>query len=150
VAYELLTLGTSAEQVIGQDRRSFSIQYIDWAHPENNVYQVTDEFTVERRGSYNTRRPDIVLFVNGIPLVVIECKRPDRQTSEGEKGVQAGVSQMLRNQHLEDEIPHLFVYAQVLMAVSVNDALFGATRTAAKFWATWKEETAERHAGDLH
>jgi len=73
VVYELLTLGTSAEQVIGQDRRSFSLKYIDWAHPEQNVYQVTDEFTVERRGSYNTYRPDIVLFVNGIPLVVIEC-----------------------------------------------------------------------------
>ncbi len=141
MAYELLTLGTSAEQIIQQDRRSFSLKYIDWEHPENNVYQVTDEFSVERRGSHQTYRPDIVLFVNGIPLVVIECKRPDQQTSEGKSAVHAGVSQMLRNQQLEDGIPQLFVYAQVLMSVSVNEALYGATRTAAKFWAVWKEES---------
>ncbi len=142
--YELLTLGVSAEQVIGQDRRSFSLKFIDWEHPEKNVYQVTDEFVVERRGSYHTRRPDIVLFVNGIPLVVIECKRPDQQTGEGEKAVYEGVSQMLRNQRLDDEIPHLFAYAQVVMAVSVNDALYGTTRTAKDFWATWNEEESDK------
>lgn len=52
--YELLTLGKSAEQVVGSDRRSFPIHYIDWQHPDNNVYHVTDEFSVERRGA--TRR----------------------------------------------------------------------------------------------
>ncbi len=141
VVYELLTLGTSVEQFIGQDRRSFSIRYIDWEHPERNVYQVTEEFSVERRGSYATYRPDIVLFVNGIPLVVIECKRPDQQTSDGQKAVLDGVSQMLRNQQLADGIPQLFAYAQVLLSVSVNDALYGATWTPAKFWGTWKEES---------
>ncbi|MCA0455394.1 MAG: HsdR family type I site-specific deoxyribonuclease [Chloroflexi bacterium] len=143
-AYELLTLGTSREQVIGQDRRSYSLKYIDWAQPARNVYHVTDEFTVERRGSYKTYRPDIVLFVNGIPLVVIECKRPDLQTSEGKSAVYAGVSQMLRNQQLEDGIPQLFVTAQVLLAVSVNEALYGTTRTVAKFWAVWKEEGSDK------
>jgi type I restriction enzyme R subunit len=138
--YERLTLGTSAEQVIGGDRRSFNLHYIDWEHPENNIYQVADEFVVERRGSYQTRRPDIVLFVNGIPLAVIECKRPDQQTGEGEKAVYEGVSQMLRNQRLDDEIPHLFVYTQLLLAVSVNDALYSTTGTAKDFWAVWKEE----------
>lgn len=138
--YELLTLGKSIEQVIDADRRSFTLQYIDWQNPANNVYQVTDEFVVERRGSYQTRRPDIVLFVNGIPLVVIECKRPDKQTGEGEKSVNDGISQMLRNQRLDDEIPHLFAYSQLLMSVSVNDALYGTIRTPKDFWGMWKEE----------
>ena len=75
--YELLTLGTSLDQTINGDKRGFSLQYIDWQHPENNVYHVTDEFSVEVKGSKQTRRPDIVLFVNGIPLAVIECKRSD-------------------------------------------------------------------------
>ena len=139
--YELLTLGKSVEQTVDGDRRSYPIQYIDWEHPENNIYQVTDEFVVERRGSYQTRRPDIVVFVNGIPLAVIECKRPDQQTSQGKAAVYEGVSQMLRNQRLDDEIPHLFAYAQVLLAVSVNDALYGTTATAMDFWGSWNEES---------
>ena len=139
-AYELLTLGKSVEQTIDGDKRSFTVQLIDWHNPDNNVYHVSDEFTVERRGSHQTRRPDIVLFVNGIPLVVIECKRPDRQTSEGKPSVHEAVSQMLRNQRFDDEIPHLFVYSQVLMALSVNDALFGTTGLGAKYWGIWKEE----------
>lgn len=141
--YELLTLGKSCEQTINGDKRSFSLNYIDWKEPANNVYHVSDEFTVERRGSYQTRRPDIVLFVNGIPLAVIECKRPDKQTGEGEKSVYEGVSQMLRNQRLDDEIPLLFVYAQLLLAVSVNDALFATTALKKKYWAVWQEENED-------
>src|SRR5664279_4474150 len=139
-AYELLTLGKSVEQTIHGDKRSFTVQLIDWQHPANNIYHVSDEFTVERRGSHQTRRPDIVLFVNGIPLVVIECKRPDKTTSEGKPSVHEAISQMLRNQRLDDEIPHLFVYAQLLLAISTNDALYGTTGLGAKYWGVWKEE----------
>ncbi|MBK8028805.1 MAG: type I restriction endonuclease subunit R [Chloroflexi bacterium] len=138
--YELLTLGKGVEQVIDGSRTSFNLDFIDWQHPANNVYHVTDEFTVERRGSYQTRRPDIVLFVNGIPLAVIECKRPDKEANRGEWGAYEGVSQMLRNQRLEDEIPHLFAYAQLLMAVDTNHALYATLATPKKFWAVWKEE----------
>ncbi|MEO8394263.1 MAG: YgjP-like metallopeptidase domain-containing protein [Chloroflexota bacterium] len=139
-AYELLTLGKSVEQTIDGDKRSFSLNFIDWQHPEHNVYHVSDEFSIERRGSHQTRRPDIILFVNGIPLVVIECKRPDKQTSEGKPAVHEAVSQMLRNQRLDDEIPQLFVYAQLLLGVSVNDALYGTTQLGAKYWGVWTEE----------
>ncbi len=137
--YELLTLGTSLEQTIDGDRKSFTLHYIDWKNPANNVYHVTDEFSVERAASYDTRRPDIVVFVNGIPLVVIECKRPDLDKG-GEKAVAEAVSQMLRNQR-GDEIPHLFTYAQLLLAVSKNDALYATVGTHGKFWAVWREET---------
>ncbi len=60
-------------------------------------------------GIHETRRPDIVLFVNGIPLAVIECKRPD-----AEDAVEIGISQQLRNQR-RDEIPHLFIFSQLLL-----------------------------------
>jgi type I restriction enzyme R subunit len=85
--YELLTLGTSLPQTIGGDTRSFSLQYIDWMHPKNNLYHVTDEFVVEKRRSEETRRPDIVVFLNGIPLVVMECKRPDQVKGVGGEAV---------------------------------------------------------------
>ena len=102
------------------------------------MYHVADEFVVERSRSRDTRRPDIVLFVNGIPLVVIEYKRPDLERSGGEKAVAEAISQMLRNQR-PDEIPHLFVFSQLLLAVSTNDAVYGTTETARKFWSVWTE-----------
>jgi len=136
--YEYLTLGKSFEQTIDGDKKSHSLHYIDWQHPENNVYHFTDEFSVEKRGSHEKRRPDIVLFINGIPVVIIECKRPDLDTG-GEKAHAEAVSQMLRNQK-EDDIPHLFIYSQLLLAVSRNDASYATTGTPADFWAIWKEE----------
>jgi len=142
--YDLLTLGKSLEQTIDGYTKSFSLHYIDWQHPENNVYHVCDEFVLERRNSKQTRRPDIVLFVNGIPLAVIECKRPDSKDAAEE-----GISQHLRNQRT-DEIPELFTYAQILVSVSQNKALYGTTGTPAKFWAIWKEEDQNAQEKCLH
>jgi type I restriction enzyme R subunit len=119
--YDLLTLGKSLEQTIDGYTKSFSLHYIDWKNPANNVYHVSDEFVLERRTSKQTRRPDIVLFVNGILLAVIECKRPDLKG-----GAEEDISQHLRNQRT-DEIPELFTYAQILLSVSQNKALYGTT-----------------------
>jgi type I restriction enzyme R subunit len=135
--YDLLVLGKSLQQTISGDTKSFPIQYIDWK-PEtwltNNVFHVTEEYEVERTGSHETRRPDIVLFINGIPLAVMECKRPDIKDPIAE-----AISQQLRNQR-DNEIPKLFVFSQLLLAVSKNEGMYGTTGTAAKFWAVWKEE----------
>lgn len=140
--YELLTFGTTLTQSIEGDTKSFSLKYIDWEHPENNVFHVTDEFEVERSRSNQTRRPDIVCFVNGIPLVVIECKRPDKTSEDKKKAVYVGISQHLRNQR-EEEIPHLFHYSQLLASIDRNNALFGTTNTPLEFWALWREQHAE-------
>jgi len=136
--YERLTLGISLPQAVGGDTKSFDLYYVDWEHPERNVFHITEEFEVERRGSHQTRRPDLICFVNGIPFVVIECKRPDLATAGGEKAVDQAVSQMLRNQKL-DEIPDLFIYSQLLLALSENAALYATTGTDRKFWAVWEE-----------
>lgn len=146
--YERLTLGISLKQTIDGDSKSHSLHYIDWQHPERNVYHVTDEFVVERTRSLQTRRPDIVCFVNGIPLVVIECKRPDK-SSEGESSVFEGVSQMIRNQRPE-EIPQLFVFSQLLLAINTNDARYATTGTPRKFWGIWQEEDAAKLEAPLH
>lgn len=132
--YELITLGKSFEQIIEGDRKSYSLRYFDWEHPENNVYHITEEFEVAREGNQSTYRPDVILYVNGIPLVVIECKRPDLKES-----LQEAVSQHLRNQHT-DGIPKLYIYAQLLISINVNEGKYAATGTASKFWAVWKEQ----------
>lgn len=136
--YDLLTLGKSLEQTIEGYTRSFSLHYIDWKNPENNVFHVSDEFEVEKRNSKQTRRPDIVVFVNGIPLVVIECKRPDIKDA-----VKEAISQHLRNQK-SDEIPELYTFSQILIGASQNHAMYATTDTPMKFWAVWKEDE-ERH-----
>lgn len=132
--YDLLCLGKSVQQSIDGDTKSPTLKYIDWEHPQNNVYHVTEEFSVERSGSHETRRPDIVLFVNGIPLVVIECKAPGLKDP-----IQQAISQQIRNQK-ETDIPQLFVYSQLLLALSQNEARYATTGTPAKFWAVWREE----------
>lgn len=134
--YDLLCLGKSFEETIGGDAKSFTLKYIDWDNIENNVFHVTAEFPVERGGSTETRRPDIVLFVNGIPLVVMECKPPT--LPDRKDPVEVAVSQQIRNQR-DDEICGLFLYSQMLMAVSPNGAKYGTTATPGKFWSVWKE-----------
>jgi type I restriction enzyme, R subunit len=64
--YDLITLGKSFEQTVLGDKKSFSFKYIDWEHPENNIYHVTEEYSVLRAERIDTYRPDIILFVNGI------------------------------------------------------------------------------------
>ncbi len=132
--YDLLTLGKSLEQTIDGSVKSHSLKYIDWEQPKNNVYHVCDEFEFERRHSTKVRTPDIVLFVNGIPFAIVECKRPDLKD-----GLKQGISQHLRNQRVE-EVPELYVYGQILMSVCQNGAKYATTGTDMKFWSVWKEE----------
>lgn len=142
--YNLLTLGKSLEQIIDGDKKSYPLQYIDWHNSANNVYHISDEFEIERRNSTQTRRPDLVLFVNGIPLVVIECKRPDLKDALNE-----AISQQLRN-HRAENIPHFFCLTQLLLVVSQNAAQYGTTATDKEFWAVWKEEAAAELDQQLH
>jgi type I restriction enzyme R subunit len=141
--YDLLCLGKSIEQTIDGDKKSFSLKYIDWDHSENNIFHAVAEFEVTRTRSDKTRRPDIVLFVNGIPLAVIENKRPDIKDPIGE-----AVSQNIRNQG-EDEIPALFRYVQIILALSKNQAKYATVGSPAKFWTVWRENEPDEILSDL-
>jgi type I restriction enzyme R subunit len=133
--YDLLTLGVALEQSIEGDLKSFSLNYVDWRNPENNVYHVAAEFAVERTRSVETCRPDIVLLVNGIPFAVIECKSPKVEVNQA-------ISQTIRNQR-DEYIPRLFTYVQTVLAVNKNEARYATTGTPAKFWSKWKEDVAD-------
>lgn len=135
--WNLLRLGKSVPQTVDGDRRSHSLHYVDWERPERNVYHVTEEFEVAAAGSTETRRPDIVCFVNGIPFVVIECK--PASLPGGKVPVEEGVSQQLRNQGA-NEIPRLFHFAQLLLSLAVREARYGATGTPLAFWYGWREQ----------
>ena len=136
--YDKLTLGITVTEFVGGSRYQPTIPIIDWQKPANNTFQMTDEFVVSNTLNTGTRRPDIVCFVNGIPLVVIEAKRPD-SSNPNKDMLDEGISQMIRNQK-DDEIPHLFAYSQLLLSINGIDGRFGTTKTAKKFWARWREE----------
>lgn len=153
--YDLLTLGKSFDEIIEGDKKSPQLRYIDWQNIENNVFHVTEEFEVydgklkpaeenetdindgEAVENKKPRRPDIVLFVNGIPFVVIECKRPDIK-----RPIDQAISQQIRNQK-DDYIPNLFVYSQLLLAIAATNTepRYATTGTGAKFWSTWTEKS---------
>jgi hypothetical protein len=120
--YDSLILGTTITKTIDGDSKSFSFRYIDWENPRNNRYQVAAEVSIERTGTTQTKRCDIVGFVNGIPFLVIENKRPTET-------LKRAASQLIGYQS-DDNIPHLFHFAQVLVTMNREDARYatGASR----------------------
>lgn len=131
--YDALMLGKSYPEIVGEGRPlSFNLKYIDWKHPENNLFHVTEEFAVESQDKQHNARPDIVLFINGIPFAVIECKAP-------QVSVEQAVEQNLRNQQKE-YIPQLYKFAQISMATNKNAVKYATTGVPKKFWNVWKEQ----------
>lgn len=139
VAYNRITLGKDLEQSIDGDKKSFTLQYIDWnpaTFLTNNVFHVTEEFRVTRLGRASKEHyvPDLVLFVNGIPLCVIECKRPDMK-----EPLSQAISQHLRSQQ-DDGIRSLYVYAQMVLSIATDTAKYATNGTTEEFWAIWDEK----------
>lgn len=131
--YDALLLGKSYPETVGDGKMlSFNLRYIDWDNPQNNVFHVTEEFAVDSRDRQHNARPDIVLFINGIPFAVIECKAPHIPVDEA-------VGQMIRNQQAA-YIPHLFKFAQLVVATNKNAVKYATVGTPKKFWSVWKEQ----------
>ena len=134
--YDALMLGKSyLETLVDGTAKSFNLKYIDWEHPENNVFHVTEEFSCDSWDRQKNARPDIVLFVNGIPFAVIECKAPTISEEQA-------VEQMIRNQG-KDYIPQLFKYAQIVMATNKNAVKYATCGTGKNFWCVWREQYTE-------
>ncbi|GAA1211141.1 HsdR family type I site-specific deoxyribonuclease [Rhodoglobus aureus] len=130
--YDTLVLGTTITKIIDGDTKSYSFRYIDWVNPQNNVFHVTAEMSVERTGSIATKRCDIVAFVNGIPFIVIENKRPTEELKKADR-------QLIAYQNAGN-IPQLFHFAQLLVAMNRQDAAYATVDTPHKFWSPWRED----------
>ena len=118
--------------------KNLTLPLIDFKNPYANNFSFTEEFEVLRvqdTGREKHRRPDIVLFVNGIPLVVIELKKSGVDIGEG-------ISQMVRNQG-NNEIPYFFRFIQFSLVGNNQDAKYGTVGTQAKHYARWVEEDEE-------
>jgi type I restriction enzyme R subunit len=132
--YHDLRLGRSVDQVLDDGMvGNTQLKFLDWTGADN-TYHVAEEFTVTRAGRDDSYRPDLVLFVNGIPFAIIECKREPSQIDEA-------VSQHLRNQK-SDGIPRLFIPSQLLFALATSEAKYATTGTSRDFWSPWREDVA--------
>lgn len=134
--YNMLTLGKSyQENMVDGSKRSFNIKFIDFEHPENNDFYVTEEFSVLKMNGRNCAKPDIVVFINGIPIGVIECK-------DVSVPILQAISQNIRNQK-PDYIPQLFKFIQIIMATNKNETKYATCGTPEKLWSKWNEEEIE-------
>lgn len=136
--YDHLMLGkTYVEKLDDGSAKSFNLKYIDFS-PEgmnNNIFHVTEEFSCDSWDRQKNARPDIVLFVNGIPFAVIECKSDVVE-------VEQAISQQLRNQS-KDYIPQLYKFAQILIATNKNEVKYATCKSKKEYWNIWKEKDIE-------
>ena len=129
--YTLLRYGVNVQSEVSEHKKM--VHLIDWANPMENDFQIAEEVTVQGKSD---RRPDLVVYVNGIAVAVIELKR-------SKVFVHEGIRQNIRNQ--EDEyIPRFFTTVQLLFAGNDTEGLhYGVIKTPEKFWLRWKEPCGE-------
>ena len=136
--YSFLRYGISVKENVGDKKQT--IHLINWNEPEKNDFYIAEEVTVIGK---NDKRPDVVLYVNGIALGVLELKRSIISVSEG-------IRQNLDNQKPEF-IRNFFATIQLVMAGNDSEGLrYGAIETAEKYYLTWKEDTGIRNKLDSH
>lgn len=134
--YGLLRYGVKVKPDVGE--QYVTVWLIDWADPDNNDFAVAEEVTVF---GVNDKRPDIVLYVNGIALGVLELKRSIVSVTEG-------IRQNLDSQKKEFIRP-FFTTVQLLMAGNDTEGLrYAVIDTPEKYWLHWKEAESHPAAGD--
>lgn len=127
-SYQLLRYGVPVQVAAGQAHET--VHLIDWEHPENNDFALAEEVTL--KGGYQ-RRPDIVHYLNGIAIAVIELKRSSVEIADG-------IRQLITNQ---EEIFNkgFFSTVQLVLAASDSQGLrYGTTGTPEQFFVEWKHE----------
>ena len=134
--YGLLRYGVKVQPDIGEQH--ITVWLIDWANPDTNDFGIAEEVTVVAQ---NTKRPDLMLYINGIALGVLELKRSTVSVTEG-------IRQNLDNQKREFIQP-FFSTIQLVMAGNETEGLrYGMIGTPEKYWLRWKEADAHPAAGD--
>ncbi|MCB9627690.1 MAG: type I restriction endonuclease subunit R [Sandaracinaceae bacterium] len=136
--YTTLTRGIAVTQDLGHGSRGQQVRYFDFASPRNNDLLVTRQLRI--KGVKKHIIPDVVVYVNGVPLAVIECKSP----TIGDKWEHEAIDQLLRYQELAEKYrdlgaPRLFQSVQLCVATCLQDAVYGTVSTPERFYLRWKE-----------
>ena len=132
--HKFLTEGVEIEYRKEDRITGDKVWLIDYEKPEQNEFLVINQFTVTGRDAMHrvsTKRPDIILFVNGLPLVVIELKN----AADENANIQSAFNQL---QTYKQAIPALFQYNALLIASDGWDALYGSLTSPKQFFVPWK------------
>ena len=111
------------------DANAKTIAVIDFKNPRNNKFTIATQFRVQ---SQQPRKPDLVVFINGIPVVVIECKRPVPKKDKNNEAIE----QILQ---YERDIPRLFLSNAFNIVTDGVTVLYGATGATVKHWGYWRD-----------
>ena len=135
--YEMLVNYLSVEQDLGKGRKGQTVKIIDFDNPANNEYLCTNQFKIE--GAHQNVIPDIVCFVNGLPLAVIECKSPYVADAIAE-----GINQLRRYANLRDPVSEegaqkLFWYNQLMVSTCRDQAKVGTISSSSQYYSDWKD-----------
>ena len=123
--YKKLRYGVKVSESVGQHK--ITVQFVDWEHPLENDFYIAEEVTIKHK------RPDLVLYINGIAFAVIELKRSTVSMSEG-------IRQNLTNQR-PDMIMQFFATVGLVLAGNDSEgARYGTTGTPEKYYLSWKED----------
>lgn len=129
--YSLLRYGFKVKPT--PDAKPVTVHYIDWTNTENNDFSFAEEVTIKCLDERYRKRPDIVLYINGIAVCVFELKRSSVSLNEG-------IRQNLTNQKKEN-IAHFFGTIQLVFAGNESEGLnYGVIETSEKFYLKWKED----------
>jgi type I restriction enzyme R subunit len=128
--HETLLAGVQVAWLDGADgERSTRAKLVDWEHPDNNVFEVVDQLTIVEGGK--NRRPDLLLYVNGLPLGQLELKNPADHKATAESAVN-------QVKHYAKTIPSLYRYVEVIGVSDLLTARVGTVTTPAEHFAQWK------------
>ncbi|EPN31018.1 type I restriction-modification system restriction subunit, partial [Pseudomonas syringae pv. actinidiae ICMP 19096] len=153
---ELLLKGITVDGLQGwEGGRGQTIQYIDWANPANNHFRVINHFRVDCPPGYNSGKkfivPDLVLLVNGIPLVVVECKSPSipEPLAEAVDQLRRYSNQRKAAFEVEDNEGNetLFASVQLLVASSYDEARVGCIGAGFGHFSQWKTVVGPEGSG---
>jgi type I restriction enzyme R subunit len=131
IVHELLTKKDSITIKPTPDSKPQPVFIIDYDTPENNDFLVVNQLTFH--GAKNNSIPDIVIYINGLPLAVIECKSPKVAITEA-------VSDL---QYYQENSPKLFYYNQICVAINKAKALYGAIAADFNHYSKYKAESLE-------
>ncbi|MEN9865661.1 MAG: hypothetical protein RL748_1251, partial [Pseudomonadota bacterium] len=133
--YQLLVLGMNLSQPVAGDHKSHAFRFIDWQQPENNVFHLAADFAIHRPHQQPPAKFDVVLFVNGIPFVVIKCLAPRCAVELAQQALQTA----------QNETPPsgLFSFLHFMLALNGKDATVAAVGRDTPLWSRWREPVSE-------
>ena len=127
--HKLLVSGVPVQYQKDGETRGDLVRLLDWEHPERNGFWAVNQFTI--KGPHHTRRPDIILFVNGLPLVLIELKNPADENADIWKAYD-------QIQTYKEQVPDVFQYNEVLVVSDGSEARLGSLSANAERFMQWR------------